>query len=53
MTREEKLERYVQKVVDDMDFNTMYECVYDFIYEDLKDVSDKEVDRRYKEYFNE
>ena len=53
MTREEKLERYVQRVVDDMDFNTMYECVYDFIYEDLKGASDKDIDRRYKEYFNE
>ena len=53
MTREEKLELYVQRVVDDMDFSTMYECVYDFIYEDLKGESDKDIDRRYKEYFNE
>jgi len=41
MTREEKIERYVDAVVQDMDYKTMYECVYEYIYESLGFESDE------------
>ena len=53
MTREEKIERYVDAVVQDMDMKTMYMCLCDFLYEELKHESDDEVDERYNEYFEE
>ena len=51
MTREEKIERYIDTVVQDMDMKTMYLCLCDFLYEDLKHESDEEIDQRYNEYF--
>ncbi len=53
MTREEKIEHYIDSVVQDMDWSTMYECLYDFIYEDIKGESDEDINRRYKEYFRQ
>jgi len=53
MTREEKIERYVDAVVQDMDWKTMYLSICDFLYEDLKHESDEEIDQRYNEYFED
>jgi len=53
MTREEKIERYVDAVVQDMDWKTMHMCLCEFICEELKHESDDEVDERYNEYFDE
>jgi len=51
MTREEKIERYVDAVVQDMDYKTMYECVYEYIYESLGFESDEYIEDLYNEYF--
>ena len=53
MTREEKIERYIDSVVQDMDMKTMYLCLCDFLHEDLKHESDEEIDQRYNEYFED
>ena len=51
MTREEKIERYIDSVIDGMDWKTMYHYVYESIEEDLKDSTDEQIDELYNEYF--
>ena len=51
MTREEKIERYVDAVVQNMDYKTMYESLYEYIYESLGFESDEYIEDLYNEYF--
>ena len=53
MTREEKIERYVDAVVQNMDHKTMYESLYEYIYESLGFESDEYVEDLYNEYFED
>ena len=53
MTREEKIERYALAVVQDMDYKTMYESLYEYIYESLGFESDEYIEDLYNEYFEE
>ena len=53
MTREEKIERYVDSVVQDMDYKTMYAYCYESIYEALNSEPDKYIDDLYNEYFED
>jgi len=54
MTRLEKLERYVDAVVQDMDWKTMYEYIYVSLLYDLEhSTTDEELDELYNEYFED
>ena len=54
MTREEKIERYVDAVVQNMDWKTMYTYIYETICESMDhDHTDEEIDVLYNEYFEE
>lgn len=53
MTREEKIQRYIDSVIDGMDWKTMYHYVYETIAESLEGDSDEAIDKMYNEYFNE
>ena len=53
MTREEKIERYIYEVVQDMDHKTMLYVLNEFLHEELKNESDEEIDRLYNEYFEQ
>ena len=54
MTRLEKLERYVDSVVQDMDWKTMYEYIYVSLLYDLEhSTTDEELDELYNEYFTD
>lgn len=50
MTRHEKLTRYIQEVIDGMDYKDMYEYVYSNMLYDLKhSMTDEEIDELYDE----
>ena len=53
MTRQEKIERYIDCVIDNMDYKTMYLYVYESIEEDLKDSTDEQIDEMYNYHFEE
>ena len=53
MTREEKIERYIESVVQGMDWKTMYHYVYESIEEDLKDSTDEQIDEMYNYHFED
>ena len=53
MTREEKIERYIESVVQGMDWKTMYHYVYESIEEDLKDSTDDQIDEMYNYHFED
>ena len=54
MTREEKIERYVDAVVQDMNYKDMYEYVYATMLYGLKQsTTDEEFDELYNEYFED
>ena len=53
MTRQEKIERYIDYIIDRMDYKTMYLYVYESIDEDLKDSTEEQIDNLYNEYFEE
>ena len=54
MTREEKIERYVDAVVQNMDWKTMYTYIYETISANLEnDHTDEEIDELYNEYFED
>ena len=53
MTRQEKIERYIDYIIDRMDYKTMYLYVYESIDEDLKDSTEEQIDNLYNEYFKE
>tara|TARA_Y100000114_G_scaffold134716_1_gene135088 strand:+ start:340 stop:507 length:168 start_codon:yes stop_codon:yes gene_type:complete len=53
MTREEKIQRYIYEVVQNMDHKTMLYVLHGFLYEELKNESDEEINQRYNEYFKD
>ena len=53
MTREEKIDRYIESVVQGMDWKTMYHYVYESIEEDLKDSTDEQIDEMYNYHFED
>ena len=53
MTRYEKTTRYIESVIDGMDWKIMYQYVFDTMLYDLKDNTDEEIDKMYNDYFNE
>jgi hypothetical protein len=54
MTREEKIERYVDSVIEGMDHKTMYIYAHETMVRHIHTtMCDKDVDEMYNEYFNE
>jgi len=54
MTRYEKLTRYVDSVVQDMDWNTMYQYVFESMLYDLEhSTTDEELNELYNQYFED
>ncbi len=54
MTREEKLERYVDAVIEGMDYKDMHEYIYaTMIYGLEHSTTDEEFDEMYNEYFED
>ena len=54
MTREEKIERYVDAVVQNMDYKDMYEYIYATMLYGLEhSTTDEEFDELYNEYFED
>ena len=53
MTREEKNDRYIESVVQGMDWKTMCHYVYDSIEEDLKGSTDEQIDEMYNYHFED
>jgi len=54
MTRHEKLTRYVEGVIEGMDYKDMYEYIYSNLLYDLEhSTTDEELDELYNEYFEE
>ena len=54
MTREEKIDRYVDDVVQGMDWKTMYTYCYETIRANIEhDHTDEEIDELYNEHFEE
>jgi hypothetical protein len=44
LTREEKIKRYIESVIEGMDWKTMYHYVYESIEESLKGDTDEQID---------
>jgi hypothetical protein len=53
MTRYEKTTRYIESVLQDMDWKTMYEALYDSMLYELKDSTDEQIDEMYNEHFED
>jgi hypothetical protein len=53
MTRYEKTTRYIESVLQDMDWKTMYETLYDSMLYELKDSTAEQIDEMYNEYFED
>ena len=54
MTREEKIERYVDAVVQNMDYKDMYQYIYATMLYGLEhSTTDEEFDELYNEYFED
>ena len=53
MTRHEKIERYIDSVLQDMDWKTMYQAMYASMLYNLKDATEEQIDEMYNEYFEE
>ena len=53
MTREEKIERYIASVIDQMDYKTMYMYVWESIEEDIEDSTDEQIDEMYNYHFED
>tara|TARA_R100000231_G_scaffold32627_2_gene28448 strand:- start:787 stop:957 length:171 start_codon:yes stop_codon:yes gene_type:complete len=53
MTREEKIERYFDAVVQDMDWKTLYLYCYWNVCDAMKHDTDEEIDELYSEYFED
>jgi len=53
MTREEKIERYIDSVIEGMDWKTMYHYVYESIEESLNGDTDEQIDEMYNHHFND
>ena len=54
MTRYEKITRYVDSVVQDMDWKTMYQYIFEAMLYDLEhSTTDEELDELYNEYFED
>ena len=51
MTREEKIERYIASVIDQMDHTTMYMHVWESIMNDIENNSDEQIDEMYNYHF--
>jgi len=54
MTRYEKLTRYIENVIEGMDFKTMYQYIFENMLYDLEhSTTDEELDELYNEYFED
>jgi len=53
MTRYEKTTRYIESVLQDMDWKTMYQALYESILYELKDSTDEQIDEMYNYHFND
>ncbi len=51
MTREEKIQEYIDSVIEGMDWKTMYHYVYESIEESLKGDTDEQIDEMYNHHF--
>tara|TARA_E500000318_G_scaffold98553_1_gene99949 strand:- start:98 stop:316 length:219 start_codon:yes stop_codon:yes gene_type:complete len=53
MTREEKIQRYIESVIEGMDWKAMYHYVYESIEESLSGDTDAQIDEMYNYHFND
>lgn len=54
MTRHEKLTRYIEAVIECMDYKDMYQYIYsNMLYDHEQSTTDEELDELYSEYFEE
>jgi len=53
MTREEKIERYIASLIDQMDFETMYMYVWESMMKDIENISDEQIDEMYNYHFED
>jgi hypothetical protein len=53
MTREEKIERYIASVIDQMDYTAMYMYVWESISEAIENDSDEQIDEMYNYHFED
>ena len=53
MTRHEKTTRYIDSVLQDMDWKTMYQALYDSMLYELKDSTDEQIDEMYNYHFEQ
>ena len=53
MTREEKIERYIASLIDQMDFETMYMYVWESMMKDIENISDEHIDKIYDNRFED
>jgi len=53
MTRYEKTTRYIESVLQDMDWKTMYQALYESMLYELKDSTDEQIDEMYNYHFND
>jgi len=54
MTRHEKLTRYIEAVIECMDYKDMYQYIYsNMLYDHEHSTTDEELDELYNEYFED
>ena len=53
MTREEKIQRYIDSVIEGRDWKTMCLYIYESIEESLEGDTDEQIDEMYKDHFND
>ena len=51
MNHQQLLETYIEEIIDGMDHKTMYQYVYDNLYDHLNKYDDEELREEVKEYY--
>ena len=51
MNRQELMETYIEEIIDGMDHKTMYQYVYDNLYDHLNKYDEEELMEEVKEYY--
>ena len=51
MNRQELMETYIEEIIDGMDHKTMYQYVYDSLYDHLNKYDEEELMEEVKEYY--
>ena len=51
MNRQELMETYIEEIIDGMDHKTMYQYVYDNLYDHLNNYGEEELKNEVEEYY--